>query len=74
MRVLPHPELGRMAALCEEAREASAQNPGLQLLDAELLPAGQHFIVEGRTGVASAMVQVSVQPQPKLATSTAHHQ
>lgn len=57
-----------MLALCEWSWEASAQNPGLQLLDAELLPPGQHFIVKGSTGVASAMVQVSVKPQSKLAT------
>lgn len=46
----------------------SAQNPGLQLLDAKLLLPGQHFIVEGGTGVTSPTVQVSIQPQPKLAT------
>lgn len=56
----------------------SAQNPGLQLLDAELLLPGQHLIIEGGTGVASPVVQVSIQPQPKVATkekrkvSTAH--
>ena len=50
------------------AAAPSAQNPGLQFLDAELLPQGQHLIVEGRTGVASPVIQVSVQPQPKVAT------
>lgn len=70
-----------MAALCEQGLgsirkrpehlwswEVSAQNPGLQLLDAKLLLPGQHFVVKGSTGVASPVVQVSVQPQPKLAT------
>lgn len=47
---------------------ASAQDPGLQLLDAELLLPGQHLIVEGCTGVTPPMIQVSIQPQPKVAT------
>lgn len=47
---------------------ASAQGPGLQLLDAELLLPGQHLIVESCAGVASPVIQVSIQPQPKLAT------
>lgn len=47
---------------------ASAQDPGLQLVDAELLLPGQHLIVEGRTGVAPPTIQVSIQPQPKVAT------
>lgn len=48
--------------------EASAQNPRLQLHDAKLLLPGQHLIVEGRTRVASPVIQVSIQPQPELAT------
>lgn len=57
--------LADRAALCHRT---SAQHPGLQLTDAELLLPRQHLVVEGRTGPASPTVQVSIQPQPKLAT------
>lgn len=58
----------RMGLLPWRLAQASAWHPGLQLHDAELLVPGQHLVVEGCAGLTPTTVQISIQPQPKLAT------